>query len=56
MEIPTNTHTPPVTANNIWLKIRCDGERPTSRDGHACTSINEELIIHGGFAANVSCV
>ena len=43
-----------LAANNIWVKIRCDGEKPSSRDGHACTCVNENLIIHGGFAANVS--
>ena len=41
-------------ANNIWLKIRQDGEKPMSRDGHACTSIHGEMIIHGGFSASVS--
>ena len=42
------------SANNIWVKIQCSGDLPSSRDGHACTSIGPYMYIHGGFSANVS--
>ena len=29
------------------------GDTPSSRDGHACTKLGEEMIIHGGFSADV---
>ena len=29
------------------------GDIPSSRDGHACTRLGEEMIIHGGFSADV---
>lgn len=41
-------------AHNIWLKLYSSGECPSSRDGHACTSVGAEMFIHGGFSASVS--
>ena len=41
-------------ANNIWVRIPCVGDCPSSRDGHACTTIGAEMFIHGGFSASVS--
>ncbi|KAL5474818.1 hypothetical protein EMCRGX_G026835 [Ephydatia muelleri] len=38
--------------HKVWLKLHCDGESPSSRDGHACTVIGKDMFIHGGFAAN----
>ncbi len=40
--------------HNIWLSICQEGEKPMSRDGHACTSIGPEMFIHGGFSSSVS--
>jgi len=39
--------------HNIWLKMHCTGNKPSSRDGHACTSIGPNMFIHGGFDASV---
>jgi len=40
--------------HNVWVSVRQDGERPMSRDGHACSSHGPEMFIHGGFSASVS--
>ena len=41
-------------ARNVWLKIHVSGDGPSTRDGHACTLLGNEMIIHGGFASRVS--
>ena len=40
----------------VWLRIPTAGILPTSRDGHACATIGEDMFIHGGFAATVSSI
>jgi hypothetical protein len=41
------------TTHNIWLKLHPSGDGPSSRDGHACTLLGNEMIVHGGFASRV---
>ena len=41
------------SAHNVWLKLHTSGDGPSSRDGHACTLLGNEMVIHGGFASRV---
>ena len=50
----TLTHTHTASAKKIWLQVKCSGQFPSSRDGHACTAIGDQLFIHGGFSSSVS--
>ena len=52
--LPPSFSPPLPIAHNNWLKLYSSGECPSSRDGHACTSVGAEMFIHGGFSASVS--
>jgi hypothetical protein len=39
------------TALNVWVKLHTSGNGPSSRDGHACSLLDNEMIVHGGFAS-----
>ena len=49
----TYTHTR-TKARRVWLKLHTSGDGPSSRDGHACTVLGSEMLVHGGFASRVS--
>jgi hypothetical protein len=41
------------TTRDVWLKIHTSGDGPSSRDGHACVLLGNEMLVHGGFASRV---